>query len=1213
MDRRIQKVIAFLNEHLQDEFSLKDVADFVNLSPSRLRHLFEEETGQPPSRYLRALRLQKASELLESTFISVKEVMKRVGVKSQSQFVRDFKKQYGLSPTEFRAQTAESKTAVSDDANEDHCRAVKSDSVSDSVVDKRARDKDSRPGEDVALLQEIMHAVSSAHPIDAALESALRKICTAHDDLERQVKERTLVLSRANQTLKREIEQQRQTVRLLKEKEQRLKLAFSAAKIFTWEWDVRSDTTEDSYLSGDDFSITGTGEPQTRQAFLDIVDEQDREAVNAAIERCLNENADYDVEFGFVLPDGTTRWATSKGRLYRDEAGEPERLVGVTMDVTARRQAEDAVRAQRAFLRTVIDTSPNLIFVKDWQGRFVLANKSLAEKYSATVEEVVGRTDIDFSPRPAEVEKFLADDREVMQSGQPKLILEEPITFASTGETRWFQTIKVPLITSEGQRQLLGMATDITEHRRAQRELEQKAEFEKTIARISARFINPVDFDEAVSESLADIGALSGAGRAYLHQFKEGGNLPDKTGKRRAYGTSSAMDNLQGASVEIHPWWMAQMRKGQTIYINDVSQLPPEASAERKLLEMQGIKSLIALPVYAGAELAGFIAFENIEMTGAWDEKNARVLKIAAGIFGSAILRRRTEAALKRREHYLAALVEAQQKLLVCKEPLECYEQILGPLGRATAASRTYVFENHTDAQHRIVSTQRAEWCEAGVTSEMNNPVMLNLVWDEFYAPWGEALARGEVVTDIEPNYPEQVHAELMSRQGILSFLLLPLSVGGKFYGFIGFDNCTERRRWEPVEIDLLRGAALALELALERIGTSQMLHEREQQLLQAQKMEAVGRLAGGVAHDFNNMLAAIIMQCEMLLHHLDVDADLRRPLEDIQHAAERSAALTQQLLAFSRKQILQPKTFDLNDAIRDTEIMLRRLLGEHIKLRIELANEPCLIKADPTQVQQIIMNLAVNSRDAISGSDGQISISTRRVLLDESYAEEHPSMQPGRYAVLTISDTGEGIDEETQRHIFEPFFTTKETGKGTGLGLSTVYGIVKQSGGNITVTSEVGRGTSFEVQFPNTTEAKTPVPALRGGDEDLPRGTETALVVEDEEMIRELAHELLELGGYTVLKAADGHEAMNICEQYSQPIHLLVSDVIMPGMSGSELAAILLEKHPEMRVLFMSGYTDEAIGEHGVLNEGMNFIQKPFSVESFLTKVREVLDNPLP
>ena len=408
------------------------------------------------------------------------------------------------------------------------------------------------------------------------------------------------------------------------------------------------------------------------------------------------------------------------------------------------------------------------------------------------------------------------------------------------------------------------------------------------------------------------------------------------------------------------------------------------------------------------------------------------------------------------------------------------------------------------------------------------------------------------------------------------------------------------------------RKEGVVFELFAEDVSERRVL---EQQLRQSQKMEAVGRLAGGIAHDFNNLLMVISGYSEFLLERLGADPDLRPPAQEIASAAERASSLTRQLLAFSRKQMLAPRIVNLNDIATENLKMLTRMIGEDIDLVMSPAKNLWPVRADAGQIEQVIMNLAVNARDAMP-SGGKLTIETANITLDEEYARLHAPLRPGDYVMVSINDTGAGMDAETQSHIFEPFFTTKGP-KGTGLGLSTVYGIVKQSGGYIWVTSEVGRGTTFKIYLPRVAaameETAVPVQAPKRFQRVEP-GTETILLVEDEANLRYLARQYLEKQGYKVIEAADGAVAMQIAVAHEQTIHLLLTDVIMPGMNGRELAQRILEIRPNMKVLYMSGYTENVVGHDGTLDAGVRLLQKPFNLRDLKNLVREVLDaTPTP
>jgi two-component system cell cycle sensor histidine kinase/response regulator CckA len=377
-----------------------------------------------------------------------------------------------------------------------------------------------------------------------------------------------------------------------------------------------------------------------------------------------------------------------------------------------------------------------------------------------------------------------------------------------------------------------------------------------------------------------------------------------------------------------------------------------------------------------------------------------------------------------------------------------------------------------------------------------------------------------------------------------------------------------------------------------------------EEQLRQAQKMEAVGRLAGGIAHDFNNLLMVIQGHAELLTDRLKPGESLRRNAEQIQEASQRATSLTRQLLAFSRKQMLAPVVLSVHTVVSDMIKILRRLIGEDIELASVNAPDLWRVKADRSQIEQVIMNLAVNARDAMPRG-GKLTIETTNVEFDNSYSRAPMVLTPGRYVMLAVTDNGCGMDPDTQAHIFEPFYTTKEKGKGTGLGLATVYGIVKQSGGYVWVYSEAGRGTTFKIYLPSVEEDVTPIES-RPAATALPRGTETVLLVEDEEGVRELTKEYLEICGYKVLVAEDGHAAVAIVSKHSGPIDLMMTDIVMPGISGSELAQKITALRPEIRVVYMSGYTDQAIIRHGILSSDVLLLQKPFTMSTLAHKLRE-------
>ncbi len=443
--------------------------------------------------------------------------------------------------------------------------------------------------------------------------------------------------------------------------------------------------------------------------------------------------------------------------------------------------------------------------------------------------------------------------------------------------------------------------------------------------------------------------------------------------------------------------------------------------------------------------------------------------------------------------------------------------------------------------------------------------------------------------------------------EGIHSIACVPLVYSDQLLGelTIYYDQAHE---FETEEVRLFQTMGRHIAFVLERKRAEEENVELETQLRRSQKMEALGLLAGGVAHDFNNMLTIITGYSELVLNCLGPDDPLARDITSIKEAGERAATLTSHLLAFSRRQVLQFKVLDLNRVVQRTDQMLRRIIGEDVELRCQLDGDLRYVKADPAQVEQVLLNLVINARDAMPRG-GKLTIETSNAELDEAYVRIHVNVTPGPYVRLRVSDTGEGMSEDILSRIFEPFFTTKPTGKGTGLGLSTVYGIVQQTSGHVDVFSRPREGTRFDIFLPQaegTPEAEGEMPIT----EEALRGSEIILLVEDESVVRKLAYRVLRDHGYTVLEARKGDEALVLAELHEGPIHLLLTDVVMPEMSGREVAQHLLPLRPEIKVLYMSGYTDDTVLRHGVEESEVPFLQKPFTPEVLMAKVREVLNQ---
>jgi two-component system, cell cycle sensor histidine kinase and response regulator CckA len=712
------------------------------------------------------------------------------------------------------------------------------------------------------------------------------------------------------------------------------------------------------------------------------------------------------------------------------------------------------------------------------------------------------------------------------------------------GTRRWMEVHAVPLRSKTGELSLLGVAREITKRKRAEEEI-----------RLLQNITMAVSEAESLSASLGVVLRL----------------VCDTTGWSLGQAWTPSHD---GTVLECSPAWyhaVPILREFRTAsertvfhpgldlpgrvwvskaptWIRDVTQDSnfPRAPFARGA----GLKAGIGIPVLAGKEVVAVLEFFVFE-TRPEDERLLKLVSTVATQLGSVIRRKRAEGALREAEERYRSIVENAVEGIFQTTPEGGY------LSVNPALARMYGYKSPKELMTGVTDIGRQVYVD----------------------PDRRAEFRGLIE---EHGFVEGFEYQVYRKDG--------------------------RKIWLSENARAVKDASGAV---LYYEGTVEDVTERralEDQLRQAQKMEAVGRLAGGVAHDFNNLLMVIKGHTELLRERLDRSDPQYRSIEQIEKAAERAASLTQQLLAYSRKQVIQPKVLDLNMVVAEMAKMLPRLLGEDIELVVVPNASLERVKADKGQIDQVIMNLAVNARDAMPHG-GKLTIETANVYLSADYARQRIGAQPGSYVMLAVSDTGCGMDAETQSHIFEPFFTTKEKGQGTGLGLATVYGVVKQSGGYIWVYSEPGQGTSFKIYLPRVGEALE-----QAGAEEAPsgslQGSETVLLVEDEEAVRELVCESLERNGYTVLQARDGAEAVQISRKHEGMIHLMITDVVMPGMSGRDLAHRLAPRHPKMKVLYMSGYTENAIVHHGVLDPGTPFLQKPFRPADVAHKVYELLDK---
>ena len=645
------------------------------------------------------------------------------------------------------------------------------------------------------------------------------------------------------------------------------------------------------------------------------------------------------------------------------------------------------------------------------------------------------------------------------------------------------------------------------------------------------------------------------------------------------------------------------------------------------LLERLAIKSVMQVPLRSQDKVLGVLTLNRHgDAAAEFDEADLSIaLQVADHAALSLVNARRFDEA-RRINQRLRLISEAAQEFSEATSDLTRLFQVIASRLSGVLGGLCVLRLLSEDGQY--LDPQATSLDDEFGSVELANAVHRAARWRVDEGLPGRIVATGKPVL-IERAEQAALTAELSPQRVRLvqqldasSVIGTPLLVRGKVIGTLTAVRRSPEPAYVPEDLQLLQDLAAYASLAIsngqfldsargelrERKRAEAELALVEDQLRQAQKMDAVGKLAGGVAHDFNNLLSVILSYSALLREQFDPLDARSLDLHEIQRAAERAAGLTHQLLAFSRQQVASPRLVDANALIRGLTRMFETLTGEHLVLHLLLDGELGQVKADPGHLEQVLMNLVVNARDAMPDG-GTLTIETANVELSEDYAAQHLGVTPGPHVMFAVSDTGTGMDRATQARIFEPFFTTKAVGKGTGLGLSTTFGIVKQNAGSIWVYSELGRGTTFKVYLPRSFEAERLLPP------SLPptqlSGTETILLVEDEKQVRTVARAILEARGYRVLEAADGEEALLRCSEHTGEIQLLFTDVVMPGLGGRALAERLLERRPNLRVLYASGYTEKAIVHHGVLDDGLDLLQKPFTPESLLRKVREVLGEP--
>jgi len=919
---------------------------------------------------------------------------------------------------------------------------------------------------------------------------------------------------------------------------------------------------------------------------------------------------------------------------YIEQPGRPIYVLGLFRNITSRKRNEEALRREREFIRLVLDTDPNLIFVKDAAGRFVLVNKALADLYGTTTEDLVGRKPGEDLPAPHELQEYQRIEQEVLRTGC-SVALDETNTRAD-GTARWFHTIKVPLALPDGTTHLLGIAADITERKKA--EDAWRASEARTLAVVQTALdciimidhegrilkFNPAaertfgyTREEALGREMAELiipQEYRDAHRAALRRYLQTGNgvvigrrlelpairkggerfvaelsiscnpgnpptftgfLRDVTDRKRAEDALREERDRFARLAAVSPGVIHAFRvrpDGTSCFpyasprIADIYGVPPaalaeDASAIRNLFHPDDIEQL-------QETLA-----ESIRTMSVWhcEYRVRHPVKGEIWVEGWSTPAREPDGGIL----WHGVLTDVTERKRTDSALRQAQERLQSVISSSPAVLYTLTLEGN---QIRGIA-----WMSENVRSMLG------------YSP-EETTSTAWWVENLHPDDRERVMT--LTGQELLST--------GRANNEYRFRHRDGQYRWVRSEMRLVPDAAGNPVHAVGSWSDITGHKQIEEQFHQSQKMEAVGRLAGGVAHDFNNLLTVINGYADLLMTNIPATNPNHVPAKEIRNAGERAAGLTAQLLAFSRKAIIEPKVLDLNDVISQSTKLLRRLIGEDITLVTVLTSGPANVKVDPGQIEQVVMNLAVNARDAMP-TGGRLTIETRIMYVAAEEATDL-DLEPGQYVRLTVTDTGAGMSTEVKARIFEPFFTTKEAGKGTGLGLAMVYGIVKTYRGHIGVESEPGVGTTFTILLP--ARADVPYVPPKSTERVIPKGTETVLLVEDEPGVRAVAKLALTMQGYTVLEASGGVEAIRVAEQHSEPIHILVTDVVMPGMSGREVAETLRRVRTNLKVLYMSGYTDDAVVRHGIVEATDAFLQKPFAPRALAQKVRSLLDG---
>lgn len=1036
----------------------------------------------------------------------------------------------------------------------------------------------------------------------------------------------------------------------LRHSEERQRVALQAAGAVAFDWDVEADRVTRYDRAASEHSAN-SGQPERLADVKNRVHADDQSAFEASIARCLKNGAEYRSLHRVNRPGSSVAWFEEWGILERHPDGRPRRLTGISVDVTERKRAERELIRTSSLLNAVVNGTTDAIFVKDIDGKYLLLNEAAAGFVEKSISEVLGKDDTElFDPQSAE---FLQErDRQVIVTGQVDTVEE---TLTVNGVTRTFLGTKGPYFDESGRiAGVLGIAHDITSRKIAERKL-KLTRFGIDNSSDSMFWITSdgklIDVNdgacrnlgytraELVGKTVSDINPHYSTDRwKYLWEILQSSGH---------YFIESQHTTKDGRLLDMEIRGTLLKYEDQELVCAFARNVTDRKRSQKRVATQHAAVSILA----GAADLheAAPQLLQAICETAGWD-------------VGELWMHDQNADLLENRERWHQAdfdigdFHEHSQKIR-----LQRGEGLPGRIWETARSEWVADFDQPSISSRGPLAKQAGLRCQYGFPILLGDAVIGAAAFfgRQAHAPDDDLLKMLESLGIQIGKFIEQKQAEARLRlfrtliEHATDFIEVIDPQTGRMldvnqraceaHGYTRDEYLELTVRDVDTQVsasesygemvnDLGRKSSLSFESRHKRKDGSEfpvevnvnMIHldreylvavvrditertQMEQHFRQSQKMDAVGRLAGGVAHDFNNLLTVINGYTELLLAVTDEHDQRKEQMQAIQEAGNRAAELTAQLLAFSRKTFVEPRIVDLNEVVTSSNRLLSRLIREDVLL--EFAPDPslALIKVDPRQIEQAIMNLVVNARDAMP-QGGELCISTCNLVIGKGDTTEFPDMLKGLYVCLQVADTGSGMSQEIQDKIFEPFFTTKEVGKGTGLGLSVVHGVMTQCGGHVRVTSEVGSGTVFHLLFPATVE--TGEPNLLQRESLTPGSTETVLVVEDEPAVRSITRTMLESQGFRTLVAGSGLAAQKIIDEYQGPIHLLLTDVVMPKMGGRELARLLRTRRPEMRIVFMSGHTDETIVELGLVEAGDAFLQKPFTTVGLVRKIRRVLDK---